>query len=70
MYKISELKELLKNKKMSEKFSGIYGGDKNSIEEAYSRLSSVLDEFQKIDKSENIFIFFRKNGIIGKSYRP
>lgn len=57
MYKISELKELLKNKKMSEKFSGIYGGDKNSIEEAYSRLSSVLDEFQKIDKSENIFIF-------------
>lgn len=57
MYKISELKELLKNKKMSEKFSGIYGGDKNSIEEAYSRLSSTLDEFQKIDKSENIFIF-------------
>ena len=57
MYKISELKELLKNKKMSEKFSGIYGGDKNSIEEAYSRLSSALDEFQKIDKSENIFIF-------------
>ena len=54
MYKISELKELLKNKKMSEKFSGIYGGDKNSIEEAYSRLSSALDEFQKIDKSENI----------------
>lgn len=57
MYKISELKELLKNKKMDEKFSGIYGGDKNSIEEAYKRLSNTLENFQKIDKSENIRIF-------------
>ena len=57
MYKISELKDLLKNKKMDEKFSGIYGGDKNSIEEAYIRLSSSLESFQKIDNSEDIHIF-------------
>lgn len=57
MYKISELKELLKNKKMDEKFSGIYGDDKNSIEEAYKRLSNILESFQKVEKSENIRIF-------------
>ena len=44
MYKIYELKELLKNKKMSEKFSGIYGGDKNSIEEITSKLGMTQEQ--------------------------
>ena len=57
MYKISELKELLKNKKLDDRFDKIYGGDKNSIEEAYLRLSSVLEHFQKIEKSDNARIF-------------
>lgn len=57
MYKISELKELLKNKKLDDKFYKIYGGDKNSIEEAYLRLSSILESFQKIEKSDNVQIF-------------
>lgn len=57
MYKISELKELLTNKKLDDKFDKIYGGDKNSIEEAYLRLSSVLEHFQKIEKSDNVRIF-------------
>ncbi|TKZ22676.1 galactokinase family protein, partial [Brachyspira catarrhinii] len=57
MYKISELKELLTNKKLDDKFDKIYGGDKNSIEEAYLRLSSVLESFQKIEKSDNVQIF-------------
>ena len=60
MYKISELKELIKNKKIDDKFDCIYGGDKNSIEEAYLRLSSVLEHFQKIEKiekSDNVRIF-------------
>ena len=57
MYKISELKELLKNKKLDDRFDKIYGGDKNSIEEAYLRLSSVLEHFQKIEKSDNVRIF-------------
>ena len=57
MYKISELKELLKNKKLDDKFSAIYGGDKNSIEEAYLRLLSVSEHFQKIEKSDNVRIF-------------
>ena len=57
MYKISELKELLKNKKLDDRFDKIYGGDKNSIEEAYLRLSSILEHFQKIEKSDNTRIF-------------
>ena len=57
MYKISELKELLKNKKLNDRFDKIYGGDKNSIEEAYLRLSSILEHFQKIEKSDNTRIF-------------
>ena len=57
MYKISELKELLTNKKLDDKFSAIYGGDKNSIEEAYLRLLSVSEHFQKIEKSDNVRIF-------------
>ena len=34
MYNIAQLKELLQDKKMDEKFSSIYGGDEKSISEA------------------------------------
>ncbi|WP_304353189.1 galactokinase family protein [Brachyspira innocens] len=57
MYKISHLKELLKEKKMNEQFSLIYGGDENSISEAYNRLEKTINHFESIDKSEEIYLF-------------
>lgn len=57
MYKISQLEELLKNNKLDEQFSNIYGADNNTIKEAYIRLTSVLNHFKNIDNSQDIHVF-------------
>ena len=57
MYNISKLKELLQDKKMDEKFSSIYGGDENSISEAYKRLADTIKHFQSIEKTEEVYVF-------------
>ena len=57
MYKISQLEELLKNNKLEEQFSNIYGADDNTIKEAYIRLTSALNHFKNVDNNENIHIF-------------
>ncbi|ANN62398.1 galactokinase [Brachyspira hyodysenteriae] len=57
MYNISQLKDFLKEKKMDEKFSSIYGGDAYSISEAYSRLSDTIKHFESIEKSQEIYVF-------------
>ena len=57
MYNIAQLKELLQDKKMDEKFSSIYGGDEKSISEAYGRLSDTIKHFENIDKSQEVYLF-------------
>lgn len=57
MYNISQLKDFLKEKKIDEKFSSIYGGDAYSISEAYSRLSDTIKHFESIEKSQEIYVF-------------
>lgn len=57
MYNISQLKELLKDKKMDEKFSSIYGGDSESIKEAYSRLTETIKHFEGIEKTQEVHVF-------------
>ena len=57
MYNIAQLKELLQDKKMDEKFSSIYGGDQKSISEAYGRLSDTIKHFENIDKSQEVYLF-------------
>ena len=57
MYNISKLKELLQDKKMDEKFSSIYGGDENSISEAYKRLADTIKHFESIEKTEEVYVF-------------
>lgn len=57
MYNISQLKDFLKEKKMDEKFSSIYGGDAYSISEAYIRLSDTIKHFESIEKSQEIYVF-------------
>ncbi len=57
MYNISQLKDFLKEKKMDEKFSSIYGGDAYSISEAYKRLSDTIKHFESIEKTQEIYVF-------------
>ncbi|MEI0701235.1 galactokinase [Brachyspira intermedia] len=57
MYNISQLKDYLKEKKMDEKFSSIYGGDAYSISEAYNRLSDTIKHFESIEKTQEIYVF-------------
>ncbi|WP_300747667.1 galactokinase family protein [uncultured Brachyspira sp.] len=57
MYNISELKEILKEKKMDEKFYSIYGGDEESIREAYIRLDNTLKHLEYKEKSREVYIF-------------
>ena len=57
MYNISQLKELLKDKKMDEKFSSIYGGDSESIKEAYSRLTETIKHFEGIEKNTRKYMY-------------
>ena len=57
MYNIAQLKELLQDKKMDEKFFSIYGGDEKSISEAYGRLSDTIKHFENIDKSQEVYLF-------------
>ncbi|WP_300369848.1 galactokinase family protein [Brachyspira sp.] len=57
MYNISQLKNLIKEKSMDEKFSLIYGGDEDSISEAYNRLSDTIKHFESIDKTDEIYLF-------------
>ena len=57
MYKISQLEELLKNNKLEEQFSNIYGADENTIKEAYIRLTSALNHFKNIDNTQDVHIF-------------
>ena len=58
MYNINQLKELIKEKNMDEKFSSIYGGDRDSILEAYDRLNNTIKHFENIDK--NILTILKK----------
>lgn len=57
MYNISQLKDFLKEKKMDEKFSSIYGNDAYSISEAYNRLSDTIKHFESIEKTQEIYVF-------------
>ena len=57
MYNISQLKDFLKEKKMDEKFSYIYGNDAYSISEAYNRLSYTIKHFESIEKTQEIYVF-------------
>ena len=57
MYNISQLKDFLKEKKMDEKFSSIYGNDAYSISEAYKRLSDTIKHFESIEKTQEIYVF-------------
>ncbi|CRF33125.1 galactokinase [Brachyspira suanatina] len=57
MYNISQLKDYLKEKKMDEKFSSIYGNDAYSISEAYNRLSDTIKHFESIEKTQEIYVF-------------
>ncbi|MEI0605190.1 galactokinase family protein [Brachyspira alvinipulli] len=57
MYNINQLKELIKEKNMDEKFSSIYGGDRDSILEAYDRLNNTIKHFENIDKNEEVYLF-------------
>ena len=57
MYNISQLKQFLKEKRMDEKFSLIYGGDKNSISEAYDRLNDTVKHFESIEEKQEIHLF-------------
>ena len=57
MYNISQLKDFLKEKKMDEKFSSIYGNDAYSISEAYNRLNDTIKHFESIEKTQEIYVF-------------
>ncbi|WP_295158309.1 galactokinase family protein [uncultured Brachyspira sp.] len=57
MYNISQLKKLLKENGMDQKFSLIYGGDKKSILEAYNRLDDTIKHFESIEKTEEVYLF-------------
>ena len=57
MYNISQLKDFLKEKKIDEKFSSIYGNDAYSISEAYNRLSDTIKHFESIEKTQEIYVF-------------
>ena len=57
MYNISQLKQFLKEKSMNEKFSLIYGGDTNSISEAYDRLNDTIKHFESIEEKQEIHLF-------------
>ena len=57
MYNISQLKQFLKEKRMDEKFSLIYGGDTNSISEAYDRLNDTIKHFESIEEKQEIHLF-------------
>ncbi|OEJ16023.1 galactokinase [Brachyspira hampsonii] len=57
MYNISQIKDLLKEKNMNDKFSFIYGDDAYSISEAYTRLSDTIKHFESIDNTQEIYVF-------------
>lgn len=56
MYKLEDLKKLVKEKKL-EKLSLLYGGDENFTNNAYKRLEEIIAEFEKVSDSKDVYIF-------------
>ncbi len=57
MYNVSELKKIIELKNIDEKLVSIYGNDKKCISDFYVRLEHILFHLEKIDNSEDVYVF-------------